>query len=98
MSNLYGHREEQNNQRFDQLAQTLHQFRTTVDNDIHGGIQQEMLALDLLNDNFAQLWSKVKRSSGDLQSVMNRNASLTKIVFTILVFFFVIWTISKLRS
>lgn len=98
MSNLYNHREEQNNQRFDQLAQTLHQFRTTVDNDIHGGIRQEMLTLDLLNDNFAQLWSKVKRSSGDLQTVMNRNASLTKIVFTILVFFFVIWTISKLRS
>lgn len=98
MSNLYSHREEQNNQRFDQLAQTLHQFRTTVDNDIHGGIQQEMLTLDLLNDNFAQLWSKVKRSSGDLRTVMNRNASLTKIVFTILVFFFVIWTIAKLRS
>lgn len=98
MSNLYGHREEQNNQRFDQLAQTLHQFRTTVDNDIHGGIQQEMLTLDLLNDNFAQLWTKVKRSSGDLRTVMNRNASLTKIVFLILVFFFVIWTITKLRS
>lgn len=71
MSNLYGHREEQNNQRFDQLAQTLHQFRTTVDNDIHGGIQQEMLTLDLLNDNFAQLWTKVKRSSGDLRTVMS---------------------------
>lgn len=98
MSNLYGHREEQNNQRFDQLAQTLHQFRTTVDNDIHGGIQQEMLTLDLLNDNFAQLWTKVKRSSGDLRTVMSRNASLTKIVFLILVFFFVIWTITKLRS
>ncbi|EEQ41286.1 hypothetical protein EJF18_70182 [Clavispora lusitaniae] len=98
MSNLYGHREEQNNQRFDQLAQTLHQFRTTVDNDIHGGIQQEMSTLDLLNDNFAQLWTKVKRSSGDLRTVMSRNASLTKIVFLILVFFFVIWTITKLRS
>ena len=98
MPNLYGHREEQNNQRFDQLAQTLHQFRTTVDNDIHGGIQQEMLTLDLLNDNFAQLWTKVKRSSGDLRTVMSRNASLTKIVFLILVFFFVIWTITKLRS
>lgn len=98
MSNLYGHREEQNNQRFDQLAQTLQQFRTTVDNDIHGAIQLEMLTLDLLNDNFSQLWTKVKRTSGDLRTVMNRNASLSRIVFVILLIFFLLWTISTLRS
>lgn len=98
MSNLYGHREEQNNQRFDQLAQTLQQFRTTVDNDIHGAVQLEMLTLDLLNDNFSQLWTKVKRTSGDLRAVMNRNASLSRIVFIILLIFFLLWTISTLRS
>lgn len=98
MSNLYGHREEQNNQRFDQLAQTLQQFRTTVDNDIHGAVQLELLTLDLLNDQFSQLWTRVKRTSGDLRTVMNRNASLSRIVFIILLIFFLLWTISKLRS
>lgn len=98
MSNLYGHREEQNNQRFDQLAQTLHQFRTTVDNDIHGTVQQDMLTLDVLNDNFSQLWTKVKRTSGDLRTVMTRNASLTRIVFAILLIFFLLWTLAKFRG
>lgn len=98
MSNLYSHREEQNNQRFDQLAQTLQQFRTTVDNDIHGSIQQEMLALDVLNDNLSQLWTKMKRTSGDLRSIMNRNASLTRIVFIILLVFFLLWTVVKLKN
>lgn len=97
MSNLYSHREEQNNQRFDQLSQTLHQFRTTVDRDIHGRVQQDMLMLDQLGDNFGQLWTKVKRTSGDLQTVMNRNASLTRIVFVLLVSFLLIWTLFKLR-
>lgn len=91
MSNLYLHREQQNNQRFDQLAQTLHQFRTTVGNDIHGAVQQENLMLDLLNDNFGQAWESVKRTSGDLRTVMNRNASLTRIVGLILVGFVVVW-------
>lgn len=98
MSNLYAHREEQNNQRFDQLAQTLHQFRTVVNDDIHGSIQQENLLLDSLNDNFSQAWVKVKRTSGDLRTVMNRNASLTRIVGIILLGFAVIWTLLKLRG
>ncbi|QBM88521.1 protein transport protein SFT1 [Metschnikowia aff. pulcherrima] len=97
MSNLYGHREEQNNQRFDQLSQTLQQFRTTVDRDIHGRVQLEMLTLDALNDSFGHLWTKVKRTSGDLQTVMHRNASLTRIVFVLLAVFFVIMTLFKLR-
>lgn len=95
--NLYSHRENQNNQRFDQLAQTLHQFRNTVNNDIHGSIQQENLILDSLNDNFGQLMTLVKRTSGELRSVMTRNASLTKIVGLILLAFFVIWMLFKLR-
>lgn len=98
MSNLYAHREEQNNQRFDQLAQTLHQFRTVVNDDIHGSIQQENLLLDSLGDNFSQAWVKVKRTSGDLRTVMNRNASLTRIVGIILLVFIVIWTLLKLRG
>ncbi|SGZ49775.1 CIC11C00000000251 [Sungouiella intermedia] len=98
MSNLYSHREEQNNQRFDQLAQTLQQFRTTVDNDIHGAVQLDMLTLDLLNDNFGQLWTKVRRTSGELRNVMNRNASLSRIVFIILLIFFLLWTVAKLRA
>ncbi|OBA23208.1 hypothetical protein METBIDRAFT_34625 [Metschnikowia bicuspidata var. bicuspidata NRRL YB-4993] len=97
MSNLYGHREEQNNQRFDQLSQTLQQFRTTVDRDIHGRVQLEMLTLDSLNDSFGQLWTKVKRTSGDLQTVMSRNASLTRIVMVLLAVFFVVMTLFKLR-
>ncbi|SGZ53422.1 CIC11C00000001024 [Sungouiella intermedia] len=98
MSNLYSHREEQNNQRFDQLAQTLQQFRTTVDNDIHGAVQLDMLTLDLLNDNFGQLWTKVRRTSGELRNVMNRNASLSRIVVIILLIFFLLWTVAKLRA
>lgn len=97
MSDLYGHREEQNNQRFDQLSQTLQQFRTTVDRDIHGRVQLEMLTLDSLNDSFGLLWTKVKRTSGDLQTVMTRNASLTRIVVILLGVFFVIMTLIKLR-
>ncbi|ODV65691.1 hypothetical protein HYPBUDRAFT_113043 [Hyphopichia burtonii NRRL Y-1933] len=97
MSNLYSHREQQNNQRFDQLAQTLHQFRTVVNDDIHGSIQQENLTLDMLNDNFGQVWIKVKRTSGDLRNVMNRNASLTRIIGLILLIFVIIWMLTKLR-
>lgn len=97
MSNLYGHREEQNNQRFDQLSQTLQQFRTTVDRDIHGRVQLEMLTLDVLNDSFGHLWTKVKRTSGDLLTVMNRNASLTRIVVVLLAIFFIAMTLLKLR-
>ncbi|CUM45970.1 unnamed protein product [Debaryomyces fabryi] len=98
MSNpLYSHREQENNQRFDNLAQTLNQFRNTVNNDIHGSIQQENLTLDLLSDNFSQLMHLVKRTSGDLRNVMNRNASLTRIVGLILLAFFVIWMLYKLR-
>ncbi|KAK6197956.1 uncharacterized protein RJT21DRAFT_122778 [Scheffersomyces amazonensis] len=94
---LYSHREDQNNQRFDQLANTLHQFRNTVNNDIHGAIQQENSILDSLNDNFGQLMQQVKRTSGDLRTVMNRNASLTRIVGLILLGFFIIWMLYKLR-
>ncbi|WPK26234.1 hypothetical protein PUMCH_003583 [Australozyma saopauloensis] len=97
MSNLYGHREQQNNQRFDDLSHTLSLFRETVDRDINGRVQQEMLTLDLLNDNFSNLWLKVRRTSGDLQTVMTRNASLTRIVGIILVLFIVIWTLYHLR-
>lgn len=97
MSNLYSHREAQNGERFDQLANTLNQFRNTVENDIHAGIQNEQLTLDLLNDNFGQLWSKLKRSSGDLRTVMNRNASLAKLVGLFLLMAFILWTLNKLR-
>ena len=85
---MYSAREQQNNQRFDELAQTLHQFRNTVDNDIHGSIQQENLMIDMLGDNFSQLMTLVKRTSG--------NASLTRVVITILIAFVVIWTLYKL--
>ncbi|ODV78240.1 uncharacterized protein CANTADRAFT_90609 [Suhomyces tanzawaensis NRRL Y-17324] len=94
---LYSHREQQNNQRFDDLAQTLHQFRNTVNNDINGYVQQENLVLDSLNDNFGQLMHQVKQTSGELRNVMTRNASLSRIVFVILIAFIVIWTIYKLR-
>lgn len=97
MSNLYGHREEQNNQRFDDLSHTLSLFRETVDRDIHGRVQQEMLTLDLLNDNFSNLWQKVKRTSGDLQTVMTRNASLTRIIAIILIVFVLLWTLYHLK-
>lgn len=97
MSNLYSHREVQNGERFDQLANTLNQFRNTVENDIHGGIQNEQLTLDLLNDNFGQLWTKLKRSSGDLRTIMNRNASLAKLVGLFLLMAFILWTLNKLR-
>lgn len=97
MSNLYGHREEQNNQRFDNLSRTLSLFRETVDRHIHGRVQQEMLTLDLLNYNFSNLWQKVQRSSGDLRTVMTRNASLTRIVIIILALFILLWTVYHLR-
>lgn len=93
----YSNREQQNNQRFDQLALTLHQFRTTVNNDIHGTIQQENLMLDLLGENFNQLMNQVKRTSTDLRGVMTRNASITRIVGIILLGFIVIWMLLKLR-
>lgn len=93
----YANREQQNNQRFDQLALTLHQFRTTVNNEIHGAIQLENLTLDLLGENFNQLMSQVKRTSSDLRGVMTRNASITRIVGLILLGFVVIWMILKLR-
>ncbi|EGW34510.1 uncharacterized protein SPAPADRAFT_149498 [Spathaspora passalidarum NRRL Y-27907] len=94
---LYSTREDQNNQRFDQLAHTLHQFRTTVNNDIHGSIQQENSILDSLSDNFSSLMVSVKRTSGELRTVMNRNASLTRIVGMILLVFFIIWMLYKFR-
>lgn len=96
MDNLYSHRENQNNERFDELALTLRQFRNTVD-DIRTNVQQEGLLLDLLNDNFGRLMVLVKRTSGELRSVMNRNASLTRTVGLILIAFFVIWMIYKLK-
>lgn len=96
--NLYSHREGENNQRFDQLAQTLHQFRTTVNNDIHGSIQQEGLILNALNDNFSQLMVLVRRTSNDLRTVMNRNTSLSRIVVIILVGFIIIWTLYKFKG
>lgn len=95
-SNLYSHREEQNNQKFEQLANTLHQFRTTVNNDIHDSIQQELGLLHQLNDNFSSLMQLVKQTLGNLTTVMNRNAGLTRIVGIILLGFFVIWMLFKL--
>lgn len=93
---LYSQREHQNNQKFDQLASTLHQFRTTIDDDIHNNIQQENSLLDSLNDNFNSLMVLVKQTSGELRTVMNRNASLTRIVGMILLGFFIIWMLYKL--
>lgn len=95
-SNLYSHREQQNNQKFDQLANTLHQFRTTVNNDIHDSIEQELGLLHQLNDNFSSLMHMVKKTLGNLTTVMNRNAGLTRIVGIILGAFFVIWMLFKL--
>lgn len=89
--NLYSHRERENNQRFDQLALTLNQFRNTVDNDIHGAIQAEQLLLNLLNDSFGQLMHLVKRTSEDLRNSMTRNASLTRVIGLILLGFGVLW-------
>ncbi|CAH6722952.1 protein transport protein Sft1p [[Candida] jaroonii] len=97
MSDLYGHRENQNNERFDQLASTLRQFRTTVD-DINSNVHQENSLLDTLNDGFGRLAYSVKRTSGELRNVMNRNQSLTRIVGLILLGFFVIWMLYKMRS
>jgi len=95
-SNLYSHREQQNNQKFEQLANTLHQFRTTVNNDIHDSIQQELGLLHQLNDNFSSLMQLVKSTLSNLTNVMNRNAGLTRIVGIILLGFFVIWMLFKL--
>ena len=95
-SNLYSHREQQNNQKFEQLANTLHQFRTTVNNDIHDSIQQELGLLHRLNDNFSSLMQLVKSTLSNLTNVMNRNAGLTRIVGIILLGFFVIWMLFKL--
>lgn len=95
-SNLYSHREQQNNQKFEQLANTLHQFRTTVNNDIHDSIQQELGLLHQLNDNFSSLMQLVKSTLSNLTNVMNRNAGLTRIVGIILLGFFVIWMLYKL--
>lgn len=97
MSDLYNQREQQNNQRFDDLSHTLSLFRETVDRDIHGRVQQEMLMLDLMNDNFSNLWQKVRRTSGDLNTVMTRNTSLTRIVLVILALFIIVWTLWHLR-
>lgn len=96
MADIYSQREHQNNQRFEDLALTLHQFRSTVNNDIHGLVQQENLILESLNENFGLLMDLVKRTGGDLRGVMTRNASLTKIVGLILVGFIVIWSLFKL--
>ncbi|KAK6874371.1 Protein transport protein SFT1 [Candida tropicalis] len=93
---LYSQREEQNNKKFDELASTLNRFRTTIDQDIHGQIQQENSLLDSLNDNFNSMMISVKKTSGELRNVMNRNASLTRIVGLILLAFFVIWMLYKL--
>lgn len=93
---LYSQREEQNNRKFDDLASTLNRFRTTIDQDVHGQIQQENSLLDSLNDNFNSMMIEVKRTSGDLRNVMNRNASLTRIVGLILLAFFVVWMLYKL--
>ncbi|RCK62706.1 Protein transport protein SFT1 [Candida viswanathii] len=93
---LYSQREEQNNKKFDELASTLNRFRTTIDQDIHGQVQQENSLLDSLGDNFNSMMILVKKTSGDLRTVMNRNASLTRIVGLILLAFFVIWMLYKL--
>lgn len=95
MSNLYGHREQENNERFNQLADTLSQFRNTVEHDIQGGIRSELNILDSLSDNFSQLWTRVKRSSNDLSTTMRRNSNLSRIVGLIVLLFFVIWMIYK---
>ena len=92
----YANREQENNQRFNQLALTLQQFRTTVDNDIHGQIRNENLILDGLGENFSLAMEQVQRTGGELRSVMNRNASLTRIIGMILLGFFVIWMLLKL--
>lgn len=97
MSNLYGHREQENDERFSQLANTLNQFRTTVENDIHAGVRGELSVLDSMNDTFSQLWTRVSRSRGDLTTVLHRNASLARIVGILVAIFFVTWMIYKLR-
>ncbi|KAI5963634.1 SFT1 [Candida pseudojiufengensis] len=96
MSNLYSHREEQNNQKFEQLAQTLNQFKNTINNDINDSINQESGLINQLNENFSNLMSSVSRTSGNLRTVMNRNQSLTRIVGIILGGFFIVWMLFKL--
>lgn len=98
MSTLYGHREQDNNERFDQLADTLSHFRNTVQNDIQGSLQSELGLLDSLNDNFSLLWIRVKRSSGDLSTTMRRNLNISRIVAIVLVLFFIAWMIYKVNS
>lgn len=96
MSNLYNHREAQNDQQFDSLASKLQQFRSVVESDIHGGVAQEQLVLDLLNDGFGQLWSKVAHSSSHLRSVLARNGNVSRTVVVLLVAFIVLYTLYKL--
>ncbi|CAN3359784.1 protein transport protein Sft1p [Diutina catenulata] len=92
------YREQQNNAEFDRLASTLHQFRTTVDRDIHGSVQQENSILNSLEENFSSLMVSVKRTSGQLSNVMNRNTSLTRIVGIILLGFVIIYMLWKLKG
>lgn len=98
MSNLYGHREQENNDRFNQLADTLSQFRNTVEQEIQGGVRSELNILTSMNDSFSQLWTRVKRSSGDLSTTMRRNSNLSRIVGIILLLFFIAWMIYKVYS
>lgn len=93
---LYAHRERENNQRFDQLALTLNLFRITVNNDIHGAVQNESLLLNSLSDSFDQLMHLVKHTSDELRNVMVRNASLTRVIGTMLLVFAVIWLLYHL--
>lgn len=98
MSNLYGHREQENNDRFNQLANTLSQFRNTVEQEIQGGVRSELSILTSMNDSFSQLWTRVKRSSGDLSTTMRRNSNLSRIIGIILLLFFIAWMIYKVYS
>lgn len=93
---MYSHREEQNNQKFDRLANTLHQFRSTINDDIEGSLAEEGLTTNALNDNISQLIEQAKRRSMNLRNTFSRNTSLNKAVGIIFLTFFCLWVWFKI--
>ena len=93
---MYSHREEQNNQKFDRLANTLHQFRSTINDDIEGSLAEEGLTTNALNDNISQLIEQAKRRSMNLRNTFSRNTSLNKAAGIIFLTFFCLWVWFKI--
>lgn len=91
----YSFREQQNNAEFDRLALTLHQFRQTVDHDIHGSVQQENSLLNSLEEGMLLMMASVSRTRTQLLDVINRQLLLTKLVGAILVGFILLYVVWK---